>query len=558
MWRSFLVFFLLIVWVFIVIIKLFYLQVISYNKLAAAADSQHFISFTLPAIRGDILANDGSILVTNQPAYLVYAEPPKIKDKGQFIKNIVTILEIPESSIAAQIKNNQALWISLKKKVEEETVEKIKQLSLTGLGFEKEGKRYYPEASMSAHLLGFVASDSQGVDKGYFGLEGFYDKELRGRDGFLRQEKDLFGSPILIGDEERIEAENGRTLKLHLDKFVQMMVEERLKKAVERFGARGGQVIVMEPKTGVIVSMAAFPSYDPANFSNFAKELYKNPAVANSYEPGSTFKALIMAAALNENIVKPNTIIEEKGPLDIAGYHIRTWDNQYHGEITMVQVLQYSSNVGMVAVANKLGKEKMLEYIKNFGFGSLTNIDLEEETTPELRSYDQWTEIDLATASFGQGIAVTPIQMVRAVAALANGGNLMEPHVVSEIIDSRGRIIKIKPKVVRRVIKESTAKVITEMLVKSVEGGEAHYKLPKGFRIAGKTGTAQIPVKGHYDTEKTIASFVGYAPADDPKFVMLVTLTEPTSSPWGSETAAPLFMEIASELLAYYKVFPKP
>lgn len=558
MWKSTLVFSILIFWSLIIISKLFYWQVLSYNKLAAAADAQHFISLTIPAMRGDILASDGSVLVTNQPAYLVYAEPPKIKDKNNFITSISKILDIPTSSVSAQISNNKVFWAPLSRKVEEDIVEKIKQLGFEGIGFEKEGKRYYPEASMSAHLLGFVASDSLGGDKGYFGLEGFYDKELRGRDGFLRQEKDPYGVPIIIGEGERIEAENGRILKLSLDKVVQMLVEERLKKGIERFGAKGGQVIVMEPKTGAIITMASYPSYDQATFYDYPKEIYKNPSVANSYEPGSTFKSVIMAAALNEGLVKPNTIVDEEGPVNISGYDIRTWDNKYHGKITTTQVLQYSSNVGMVAVANKLGREKMIEYLKKFGFGSVTNIDLEEETSPELREDSQWREIDLATASFGQGIAVTPIQMIRAVAVLANGGKLIEPHIVTEITDNSGKTIIIKPKVVREVIKESTAKVITEMLVSSVEAGEAHYKLPKGFRIAGKTGTAQIPVKGHYDAEKTIASFVGYAPSDEPRFVMLVTITEPTSSPWGSETAAPLFIEIARELLSYYKVFPKP
>ncbi len=558
MWRSLFIFILFIAWVLAVIGKLFFWQVISYSELAAAAEAQHFVSLTLPAVRGDILASDGSILVTNQPAYLVYAEPNKIKDKDQFINLLAPILEIPEASLSSQIKNDKLLWALLKKRVDEETVDKIKNLQITGIGFEKEGKRYYPEASMSAHLLGFVGLDSNGLDKGYFGLEGFYDKELKGRDGFLRQEKDPYGAPIIIGNGERIEPENGRSLKLFIDKTVQMIVEEKLKKGIERFGAKGGQVVVMEPESGAILAMAAFPAYDPVNFAKFNPAFYKNPVIANTYEPGSTFKALIMAAALNEEVVKPQTKVEENGPVNIGGFSIKTWNNQYHGEITMTQVLQYSSNVGMVAVANKLGKEKMLEYIKKFGFGSLTGIDLQEEITPSLRPDDQWKEIDLATVSFGQGIAVTPIQMIRAFAALANGGKLIEPRMVAEIIDNNGKVIKTKPKIVRRVIKETTAKMVTEMLVASVEGGEAHYKLPKGFRIAGKTGTAQIPVKGHYDEEKTIASFVGYAPADQPKFVMLVTLVEPTSSPWGSETAAPLFMEITSELLNYYKIFPAP
>ena len=210
----------------------------------------------------------------------------------------------------------------------------------------------------------------------------------------------------------------------------------------------------------------------------------------------------------------------------------------------------------MVDVARRLGREKILSYLSAFGFGSLTGVDLEEESAPQLRPSRQWTEIDLATASFGQGIAVTPLQMVTAVAALANNGWLMEPHVVAQIKSAKGETIEIKPKKVRQVVSPSTAKIITEMMVAAVEGGEAKWAKPRGYRIAGKTGTAQIPVAGHYDEKKTIASFVGFAPADNPRFVMLVTLREPTSSPWGSETAAPLFFNIAKELIVYYNIAP--
>jgi len=223
----------------------------------------------------------------------------------------------------------------------------------------------------------------------------------------------------------------------------------------------------------------------------------------------------------------------------------------------MTQVLEKSSNPGMVFVGQKLGKDKMLDYLNKFGFGQKSGIDLEEEAAPGLRSADDWKEIDLATASFGQGIAVTPIQMLRAVGVLSNQGKLMQPLVVKKIIDVNGKVIENKPRLLSEVIKPATAQIITEMLIAAVDNGEAKWAKPKGYRIAGKTGTAQIAVSGHYDDKKTIASFVGYAPADDPKFVMLVLLQEPTSSPWGSETAAPLFFDIAKDLFAYYSISPK-
>lgn len=264
--------------------------------------------------------------------------------------------------------------------------------------------------------------------------------------------------------------------------------------------------------------------------------------VAGSYEPGSTFKSLVMAAAIHDKLITPQTMMDESGPVESGPYFIRTWNNEYHGSISMTQVLEYSSNVGMVFVAKKLGHDRLLSAIKRFGFGKPTNIDLEDESSPTLRDDNAWAEVDELTASFGQGIAVTPIQMVTAVAALANGGKLMQPHVVKEIREGSGRVIPVKPKVVRQVISPEAARITAEMMVEAVDKGEAKWAKPVGYRIAGKTGTAQIPVAGHYDETKTIASFVGFAPVDDPKFVMLVTLREPQSSQWGSETAAPLFL----------------
>ena len=344
---------------------------------------------------------------------------------------------------------------------------------------------------------------------------------------------------------------------LWTEKAVQEIVERRLKEGMEKYGAKEGSVVLMDPKTGGVLAMASYPNYDPSSFESFPKEYYKNPIVASSFEPGSTFKSLVMAAAINDKLITPQTTMEETGPVQIGPYFIRTWNNEYHGTISMTQVLEYSSNVGMVFVAKKLGHDKFLSAIKRFGFGEPTNIDLEDESSPTLRANDSWAEVDELTASFGQGIAVTPIQMVTAVAALANGGKLMEPHVVKEIREASGRIIPVKSKVVRQVISAEAARITAEMMVEAVDNGEAKWAKPKGYRIAGKTGTAQIPVAGHYDETKTIASFVGFAPVDDPKFVMLVTLREPQSSQWGSETAAPLFFTIARELLTYWGIGPR-
>jgi cell division protein FtsI/penicillin-binding protein 2 len=312
----------------------------------------------------------------------------------------------------------------------------------------------------------------------------------------------------------------------------------------------------MDPNTGGILAAAAFPSYDQRKFTDYDKDLYAQPLVSETYEPGSTFKALVMAAGLNEKVITPSTAFTEDGPLKIGDYLIRTWNNEYHGQQTMTEVLEHSSNPGMVFVGRQLGRDRLYNYIQKFGFGDKTGVDLEGEEASYLRPLNDWGEIDLATASFGQGIAVTPIQMIRAIASLANGGKLMEPHLVKRMINPNGKTLEIAPKVIRDVISPATAKIITEMMITAVDQGDAKWAKPKGYRIAGKTGTAQIPVQGHYDEKKTIASFVGFAPADDPRFVMLVTLREPSSSQWGSETAAPLFFTIAKELYSYYGISP--
>jgi len=540
-----------------IVSRLLYWQVWASSRLKTQAASQHFFRLPLPPKRGAIISSDNYPLVMNQQAYLVFAEPKNIPDIDGFAKRVGESIGKDIASISGALKEPGRVWVPIEHKVEKETVDRLKSLQEKGLGFEEEPKRYYPEASIAAHLLGFVCLDQNGMDRGYFGLEGFYDRELRGKEGSLEIEKDVAGNPILIGQTFRVEPQDGRDLILWIDRSVQAIAEKRLKEGMEKYGAKEGSVIIMDPKTGGILGMASFPSYDPRSYATSEKERYINPTVAGSYEPGSTFKVIIMGAGIDAGVVTAQTEMDETGPIEVGGYTIRTWNNQYHGKITMTQVLEYSSNVGMVSVGKKLGREKLLSAIRNFGFGKPTDIDLEDESSSTIRPDKEWYEIDLSTVSFGQGIAVTPIQMVRAVGALANGGFLMEPKVVKAIQDKNGKIAPIPPKKLRQVVSKKTAEEVTEMMVASVDNGEAKWAKPQGYRIAGKTGTAQIPVSGHYDEKKTIASFVGFAPADDPKFVMLVTLRETTSSQWGSETAAPLFFNIAKDLFLYYGISPR-
>jgi cell division protein FtsI/penicillin-binding protein 2 len=551
MWRIWFVFSLFILLASGIVARLFYWQIISGYHLRAQATAQYKLELTLPSERGNIITSDGYPIVMNKSASLIYAEPKNIENSKVFSQLVSQTLQIEEASVAAMISDASRMWVPIQHKVDEETIQKLKSLHLKGLGFEKEPKRYYPESSMAAQLLGFVGLDQNGSDIGYFGLEGYYNRELQGKAGSVTIEKDVTGAPILVGESIRIEPENGSTMILWLDRTIQNIVEQRLAEGIAKYGAKEGSVVVMDPATGGILAMASYPSYHPGQYQQFDRELYKNPIVASQYEPGSTFKALVMGAAIEKGVIKATTIFDEKGPIEVSDYTIRTWNSEYNGPITMTEVLERSSNVGMVHVEKLLGKDSFIKFIKDVGFGVPTNIDLEDESSPEMRTDRDWKEIDLATASFGQGIAVTPLQMVRATSAIANGGWIMEPHMVKKMQDTKGRTIDIKPKKVRQIFSSATSQVVTEMMTAAVDNGEAKWAKPKGYRIAGKTGTAQIPVAGHYDETKTIASFVGFAPADKPRFTMLVTLREPSSSQWGSETAAPLFFNIARDIFLY-------
>ncbi len=562
----------------VIISRLFYWQFlakVATNSSGIANESK------IPASRGQIYASDGFPLVANQEAFLLYGQPNELGGDVNTVAQKLSPFLIPEkySTSSAQlsedeqkqkdeeIKNEQQIlaeklsdkklfWVQLARKIPLELKTKIDSLSLKGLDFERDTKRFYPEASMAAHLLGFVGSNKFGDDTGYFGLEGFYDGQLKGQDGRLGEEKDPLGFPILVGSYRSIPPKEGDSLYLTIDRSIQYIVEKRLSQDVQKYGAKDGTVIVSDPKTGHILAMATYPNYNPGLFSEYSEQDFKNPAVSDAYEPGSTFKLVAMSAALDLSLIDPNTRCDAcSGPKQIGDYKIETWNKQYHPNSTMTEVIEHSDNVGMTFVSQKLGVDRFSDYIRKFGFGSKTGIDVQGEIPGLIRPKDEWRPIDLATASFGQGLAVTPIQMVQAVQAIANGGKLINPRVVEKIVENGHEMHTNSPNE-RQVISQKTSALMTEMMVNAVEKGEAKAFVPKGYSIAGKTGTAQIPVAGHYDPTKTIASFVGFAPAENPRFVMLVRFTEPSSSIFGSETAAPTFFGIAKDIFNYLSISP--
>ncbi|OGM58324.1 hypothetical protein A3A75_04825 [Candidatus Woesebacteria bacterium RIFCSPLOWO2_01_FULL_39_10] len=548
--------------------RLFYWQIVKGKVLAAQAQNQYQSEFTINAPRGDILASDGTWFTASGESWLTYASLPDLVGRPNTIaeKLAPLFVEDPEDHellfleidrINSLLSRDGVVWVPLKRRVNSETKQEIEELEIKGIGFEKEEQRIYPEASAAAQLLGFVGKDSEGNDKGYFGIEGFYDVVLSGKEGFKMREKDASGAPILIGATREVSAVEGVNLVTHVDKYVQLTLDRKLKLGIEKYGASGGVAIVMNPKNGAVLGMSSYPTYDPNSYWKFGDELFNNPVISSSFEPGSIFKVIVMASALDAGVVEPDTTCDMcNGPTKVDKYFIETWNQVYYPDSTMKDVIIHSDNVGMVFVGNKLGSDKLYGYLQSFGFGAPTGIDLQGEANPQLRSKGSWSQVDLATASFGQGVAVTPIQMITSVATIANMGIKVLPQVVDKFA-GEGWQEDISPVTGDRVISEKASAQITAMMAEAAKSGEAKWTYARGFKVAGKTGTAQIPIEGHYDEEKTLASFVGFAPYDDPSFVMLVTLREPTSSPWASETAAPLWYDIAKDFFIYYGIQPE-
>lgn len=537
--------------------RLFYWQIVKNEVLHDASKAQSTNSLVTIAVRGDILFSDNFPLATNKLSYLLFANPKKVDIPDNYAKILSPILQLDEASISAKLSQN-LYWVRLLSRIDFETRERINALKLSALGFEQEETRYYPEASLAAHLVGFVGKNQDGEDQGYFGLEGYYDRQLKGRPGRVYMVKDALGNPILtdIREDKKID---GRTIITSIDRSVQFAADRALKKGLELYDAIGGSVAIMETKTGKILAASSFPKFDPQKFYEYPLESYTSPIVSDVYEPGSTLKVLVMAAGIDAGLVTPETRCSEcDGPVTIGEYTIKTWDGKYYPNNTMTDIIRHSDNTGMVFVGNKLGVDGMLKYLENFGIGDLTGIDIQGEGTGTLRDKKFWYPIDLATASFGQGISVTPLQLLTAVNAIANNGKLMKPMVIDKIIAEDGRVIKILPEEKIRVVSEKTSELMTSIMVNAVENGEAKFAKIPNYKIAGKTGTAQIPVAGHYDPTNTNASFIGFFPAEDPKLTMLVIVNRPRSSIYGAETAAPIFFSIAKDLIQYYNIPPSP
>lgn len=555
-WRYPFVFITLLVLFISIIGRLFYWQVVKAEMLSELAKSQYSGVVKVLPKRGEIKTSDGFPIAANKISYLLFVNPTEVKDKDKTTHLLSSLLDLSVASVSSKLLPDK-LWVPILAGLDAKKKEEIEKIRLPGVGFEEHYSRFYPEASIAAHLVGFVGKNEAGQDKGYVGLEGFYDRLLKGKEGYAVELHDALGRPILSKRRNNTGASDGGNLILSIDRSLQFLAEQKLKDGIEKYAALGGMIGIMDPKTGDIIAMVSFPSFSPQKYWEYSEDLYKNPFITNTYEPGSTLKPIIMASSLDAGIITPQTKCNIcGGPVTVSTYDLHTWNDKYYKDTNMIEVIQHSDNIGMVFVALKLGVDRMISYLSSFGIGKLTDIDLQGETAPSFKARSAWYDVDLATTGFGQGISVTPMELLTAFGALANGGKIMQPRVVTAFENANGEVLKIPTKVKGTPISEKTAKVMTEILVNAVEKGEAKWTMLKGYRIAGKTGTASIPVKGHYDPSSTIASFIGFGPVDKPKFVMLVILEKPTVSIYAAETAAPLFFDIAKDLLSYYGIPP--
>jgi len=534
--------------------RAFQLQILRGEEFKKLGERQHLQQWVASPRRGSILDRSGDPLALSLEGQSVYARPRQIREPERMSRPLAQILGLSPAEVEARLKGPQP-FVWLKRQVTPQEAEAIKISDWPGVGVLQEPSRYYPQGRLAGQVVGFVGRDSAGLE----GLELHYDRQLRGVAGFSVIERDAFGRKVLAGGVEDLQVPPGADVHLTLDSSIQHLAEKELQAVVAKYRAKAGIAVVVEPFTGEILALADYPFFNPNQFTRSSSAERRNRAVTDSFEPGSTFKTILAAAALEEKVVgRDDPIYCEFGKYAYAGKVIH--DTHAYGWIPFYRVMQYSSNIGVTKVAEKLKKERYFKYIERFGFGQSTGIDLPGEIPGLVRKVSTWSAIDLATHAFGQGIAATPIQMVMAYAAVANGGFLMRPFVVRRVVGPDGKVlVENQPHVVRRVISEETARLLSSILTGVVgEGGTGVMAEVEGFDVAGKTGTAQKAdlVRGGYSGRKRVASFIGFVPAEDPRLVLLVLVDEPEVNVYGGVVAAPIFANIARGTLRHLGVIP--
>lgn len=531
-----------------VIYKAFSLQILDRDKSFKFAHKQHTSSLNLLPKRGNILDKNKRYLATSVDSYSIYINPKEIKKPKELAAELSKITNHSYKKLLSYaVSNKSFLW--LERLADQELAEKIKLLDPEGVGFIQEPKRVYPNGHLLGQVLGFTNIDSKGIE----GIEYFLDGVLAGKPRKISLKKDARGKQILHSPVDIEESTRGFDVVLTIDSKIQHIVEKELKKGIEEMKGSSGMAILMEPDTGAILAMASYPFFDPNEFNQYPEKTMRNLPVWYSYEPGSTLKIFLVAAALEEKLASPYTTYNcENGKRKVGTKTIR--DTHPHGVITVAKVIEVSSNICASKIGETIGKEALYDYLSSFGFGGKIGIDLPGEPKGILLKTNKWGPIELATISFGQGISVTGVQLATALSTIANGGYLMKPHILKKIVSPNGKVInEKKPEVIKRVISYDTAMQVTEILEGVVENGTGKKARIPGYRVAGKTGTAQIPNNetGGYYKDKFMASFVGFAPVEDVKFTLIVVVEDPKESTYGGSVAAPIFKSIAEKVLFY-------
>jgi cell division protein FtsI/penicillin-binding protein 2 len=567
--------------------RLYEVQVLQHEQFTAQAEQQYGSERLIPASRGTIKSSDGFDLATTQPAYLISANPAVIAEPAKVAKQLVEAMRPDESAnqllsektafdnlkerpkpakskgqeiadLTELLSNKNRSWVLIGRKIEHATAERIRQLKIAGISFELDERRFYPEGTLASHVLGFVGKNEAGKDHGYYGIEGYFNRDLEGRDGKISLEKDAGGNPIPIGRYTSEPVEHGSTITLTINRSLQYLLEQKLKEGVERNRAESGSVIVMEPDTGRILVMANYPTYDPGNWldpSVQKDQLFKNRAISDAYEPGSIMKAFTATVGMDLNLFSPDTTYKS-APYKVGDHTITTANNKYYGTATLTEMLMHSDNTGAAQFAVKIGRDKFYKALHQIGLDRPTGITLEGEGQSIIPYQNDWLPVTLATAAFGQGISITPLQLLEMMQTIANDGVQMKPTILSSV-GKNGVITTVKPEESGRIFSQSTTDKAVMMLEETVKKGEFRRLALQGYELAGKTSTSQIPIAGGYDPDSTITTFVGFAPAKAPKFIMLAKLDKPSINN-SAETVVPMWMKMAEDLFHYYGIAPAP
>ncbi len=535
----------------VVLGRLVHLQVLQAAELSVKADRQHQRSVTVEGNRGAIYDRRGKVLAMNMEVPSVFGVPASLENPSGTARDLARVLRVRADEIEKKLRQERNfVWIA--RKVDPEQGRRLERLSLEGIGTVMEGRRFYPKGPLLSHVLGFAGMDGQGLE----GVERRYEPYLRGEKRNIVLQRDALGRTVFPKGLTEQGPSAGHNLTLTIDEIIQYIAEKELDDAVTAAQAKGGVVIVMEPKTGAVLAMAMTPRFDPNAVRGLVPDRWRNRVVTDAYEPGSTMKIFLAAAALEERAMKPTSMIyAENGQLTVAGTVIHDHDKSTW--ITFAQAIQRSSNVAAAKTAMVLGEERLFRYLRAFGFGERTEIDLPGEVAGLVKEPREWGRRTLASIAMGQEIGVTALQLATAVSAVANGGWLMRPYVVSEVRDSSGQLMaQVLPQVRRRPITAETAQTLGTILEGAVTAGTGSKAAVAGYRVAGKTGTAQKidPETGAYSSSLSVASFTGYVPAEDPRLTIVVIIDEPQGDTWGGVVAAPVFRRIAEQALPYLGV----